>query len=294
MKIGVSTNGYAQDCSIAEFMWRIKNAGYDSVDFDLYEYSSHNGPMMQPDWALWVEDAKRAVFDAGLIVGQTHAQLGLFAKPDLTYEPPAEIFYRNMKACAMLECAEIVFHPVFYPEVVETEELHEKLMDYNVRWFRDLAKTASELGVHIDIENTCDGRPQKRDAPFTSATDMMNLIERIGDDSFGVCLDTGHAHIMSQDIPSMIRLFGSHLRTLHLNDNLGKIEPVHSDQHFFPGTGTIRFQDIFLALKEINYSGIMNLEPGDFLVRLPIAVRDAVITGGALTIKAYMKELAGH
>lgn len=290
MQIGVSNSGYVQDCSIAECMWSIKSAGYDSVDFDLYDYSSPYGPMMKSDWMLWVEDVRRAVFDSGLIVGQTHAQLGLFAKPDLVYEPPEEIFYRNIKACAMLECEEIVFHPVFYSAIVETEELHERLIEYNVRWFRDLAESARAVGVHINIENTCDGRPQKQYAPFTRASDMINLIERIGDESFGICLDTGHAHIMSQDIPNMIRVFGSRLRTLHLNDNLGKIEPVHSDQHFLPGTGTINFHDIFLAIKEIGYNGIINLEPGDFLTRLPISVRDAVINGGAQITKAYMKE----
>ncbi len=291
MQLGMSTSGYAQDCSITECMRRIKSAGYDSVDFDFYDYSSPDGPMMQSDWMLWIEGVRRVVFDSGLIVGQTHAQLGLFAKPNLEYEPPAEIFYRNIKACAMLGCSEIVFHPVFYSDVVETEELHEKLMDYNVRWFRDLAESAKASGVYIDIENTCDGRLQKLHAPFTRASDMMNLIERIGDESFGICLDTGHAHIMSQDIPNMIRVFGSRLRTLHLNDNLGKITPVHPDQHFFPGTGTINFNDVFRALKEIDFHGIINLEPGDFLIRLPVLVRDAVITGGALTAKAYMKDV---
>lgn len=47
MKLGVSSSGYTQDCSIAECMRHIKSTGYDSVDFDLYDFSSPNGPMMK-------------------------------------------------------------------------------------------------------------------------------------------------------------------------------------------------------------------------------------------------------
>jgi len=177
--------------------------------------------------------------------------------------------------------------------IVETKTLYDKLVDYNVRWFRELIEPAKTAGVHISIENTCDGRPQKFHAPFTRASDMMALIERIDEPSYGICLDTGHAHIMSQDIPAMIRAFGKHLRTLHLNDNLGRITPVHPDQHLFPGAGTVDFQSAFDALKDITFAGIINLEPGQFLTRLPVEVRDAAMAGGALVAKAYM-EVVGY
>ena len=286
-KLGVSTSGYAHDCTISDYMHRIKKAGYDSVDFDLFDYYDL---IMHPDWMSWAEDVCTATLVAGLTVGQTHAQLGLFSNPDLSYEPPPEIFYRNLKICYLLGCKEIVFHPVFLAAVVETEDLYEKLVDYNVRWFKELIEPAKKLGVHISIENTADARPQILSAPFTRATDMMELIDRIGEPTFGICLDTGHAHIMSQDIPGMIRMFCKRLRTLHLNDNLGAITPVHPDQHLFPGAGTIDFPSIFDALKCINFTGVINLEPGEFLTRLPVDVRDAAMMGGALVARAYVDE----
>ena len=114
MRLGVSTSGYTHDCKIKEYLPRIKKAGYNAVDFDLYDYYDQ---IMHPDWMSWADDTRIAAAEAGLSIGQTHAQLGLFAKPDLSYEPPAEIFYRNIKVCALLGCKEIVFHPIFYPEV---------------------------------------------------------------------------------------------------------------------------------------------------------------------------------
>jgi Sugar phosphate isomerases/epimerases len=276
-------------------MKQIKNSGYDSVDFNLYDFCQPDGPMMASTWKMWVDEVLKATREAGLIVGQIHALFGLFAAPDLTYEPPGEIFYRNIEACALLECSELVFHQVFYRAVVDTKELRDKLMAYNTRWFKELLVPAKRYGIHIDLENTFDRRPQPYNPPFSTASDLIELAETIGDESIGICLDTGHANIMSFDIMAMIRAFGSKLRVLHLNDNLGSIEPcsgqpVVSDQHFFPGTGIIDFPKVFTALKEIGYNGIINLEPGEFLTRLPISVRNASMAGGASIARAFAKE----
>jgi hypothetical protein len=107
-------------------MKQIKNSGYDSVDLNLYDFCQPDGPMMASTWKMWVNEVRQATRDAGLIVGQIHALFGLFAAPDLTYEPPSEIFYRNIEACAMLECSELVFHQIFYGAIVDTKELRAK------------------------------------------------------------------------------------------------------------------------------------------------------------------------
>lgn len=296
MVIGTSSSMYTHDCSMKECMKQIRNTGYDSVDFNLYDFCQSTGPMTASNWKSWVNDVRKAAKDAGLVIGQIHALLGLFTAPDLTYEPPSEIVYRNIEACAILECTELVFHQIFYPEIVGSKELRERLMAYNARWFKELLIAAKRNKIHIDLENTFDRRPQPYTPPFSTASDLLELAEAIGDDSVGICLDTGHANIMSLDIVSMISLFGSKLRVLHLNDNLGSIEPcsgqsVLSDQHFFPGTGNIDFPKVFMALKDIGYSGIINLEPGDFLTRLPISVRNASMAGGASILHAFAKEV---
>lgn len=292
MMIGTSSSMYTPDCSMDECMKQIKNSGYDSVDFNLYDFCQSNGPMTGSKWKSWVNNVRIAAKDAGLVIGQIHALLGLFTTSDLTYEPPSEIVYRNLEACAMLECTELVFHQIFYPKIVETKELRERLMAYNARWFKELLITAKRYKIHMDLENTFDRRPQRYTPPFSTASDLLELAEAIGDESVGICLDTGHANIMSLDIVSMISLLGSKLRVLHLNDNLGSIEScsgqsVLSDQHFFPGTGNIDFSKVFMALKDIGFNGIINLEPGDFLTHLPISVRNASMAGGALILRAF-------
>ncbi len=294
MMIGISSSSYT-DISITECMKRIKNAGYDSVDFNLYDFCQANGPMLSSAWKEWIKKVRLATKEAGLIVGQIHALFGLFAATDLAYEPPGEIIHRNIEACAILECKELVFHPVFYRSIVDTMKIRERLFDYNTRWFKELLIPAKRYGIHIDLENTFDRRSQPYHPPFSTASDLLELTEAIDDKSVGICLDTGHANIMSLDIMDMIRSFGNKLRVLHLNDNLGSIEPcagqsVLSDQHFFPGTGIIDFLQVFTTLKEIGFKGILNLEPGDFLLRLPISVRNAYIAAGPSIIRSFAKE----
>lgn len=296
MMIGISSSGYTFDCSIIECMKQIKNAGYDSVDLNLYDFCQHDGPMKASTWKMWVNEVLQATRDVGLIVGQIHALFGLFAATDFMYESPNEIFYRNIETCAMLGCSELVFHQIFYRPIVDTTELRAKLIDYNIHWFKELLVSAKIYGVHIDLENTFDRRPQPFAPPFSTAPDLLELVEAIGDESVGICLDTGHANIMNFDIVKMIRSFGSKLHVLHLNDNLGSIDPcsrqpVLSDQHLFPGTGIIDFLKVFTALKEIGYNGIINLEPGEFLTRLPISVRNVSIAGGAAIVRAFVKEV---
>ena len=126
MMIGISSSSYT-DCSITECMKLIRNAGYDSVDFNLYDFCQTNGPMLSSAWKEWIKEVRQATKDAGLIVGQIHALFGLFAADDLAYEPPGEIIYRNIEACAMLKCTELVFHPVFYRSIVDTMKIREKI-----------------------------------------------------------------------------------------------------------------------------------------------------------------------
>jgi len=285
-KLSIATCGYAQDCTIEDYLSRIRKAGYDAVDIDLYNYYDD---IMHPSRVSWARGVSAAAADAGLIIGQAHAQMGNVANIELPYESPAEIYYRNIEVCGIMGCKELVFHPLIATTIIDADE-YNKLMDYNIRWFQELIEPAKTHSVRICIENAVDIRPHAIATPFTTASDIMALVDGIDESTIGICLDTGHAHIASQDIADMIRTFNKRLRVLHLHDNFGMITPVYPDHHLFPGVGTIDFSSVFNALKEINFCGTINIEPGR-LERLPINVRDAVITGGALVAKAYIDDI---
>lgn len=96
---------------------------------------------------------------------------------------------------------------------------------------------------------------------------LLPIIEAVGADHTGICLDTGHLHRIHADQSAFIHRAGTLLKALHINDNDGS-----SDQHLLPyGSGTLSWEEVINALKEIQYPHMVNLEvPGERRCPLPV------------------------
>ena len=119
----------------------------------------------------------------------------------------------------------------------------------------------NRLDICICIENAGEW--------FRSIDTLNYLLDRLDDDCFGICLDTGHLNLSSDnnDQRNFILKAGKRLKALHIADNEGK-----ADQHLMPfGKGRINFEEVVSALREIDYEGLFNLEiPGERNAPLPI------------------------
>jgi len=71
----------------------------------------------------------------------------------------------------------------------------------------------------------------------------------------GLLLDTGHAHVMGEDLPGLIRAMGGRLAALHLSDNDGKDN--RSDP---PGDGSVDWRALLGALGAGGFTGSLDLE----------------------------------
>jgi len=244
-------------------------AGYDTVDFWLYVYSDgENTPLTQENWRQWCIYARDYMKKRGIRAGQCHCQW----KKTHNFEeganinPPSEIYHRSIEACSILECRKLVFHPPFYIKRIPDETTRMAVLDAQVGWFRALLPTAERFDVELHLENTFDFKhvQQEGDPEYVGVTarEMLYLAKALNHPLVKICLDTGHANLAHQDIPAMIREIGPLLGTLHLNDNYGVIGPIYEDLHMFPGYGLLNWDEIFTALKEINYTGTLNMEPG--------------------------------
>ena len=96
--------------------------------------------------------------------------------------------------------------------------------------------------------------------PCAFAENLIALIEAVGSDQFGICLDTGHLHISGGNQGEFIRTAGKYLRAIHIADNRGE-----RDEHLMPfAGGTVDFYEVVKALDEIGYEGLFNQEiPGE-------------------------------
>jgi len=140
--------------------------------------------------------------------------------------------------------------------------------------FRDLSGYVRGTDLFLCIENTV------RQAPL--APDLLRVIEAAGDQNLGICLDTGHLHMVDGIQADFIRTAGDHLRALHIADNEGE-----RDQHLMPyGKGTVNWDEVVGALFDIGYAGLFNMEiPGE--TRCPLEVRRAKLSY-AKRVAAYM------
>ncbi len=108
---------------------------------------------------------------------------------------------------------------------------------------------AAERGVELALEN---GRT------LAHWVYILSLIEQLGADHLGVCVDTGHANLGDLGAPRAIRMAGPRLLTLHLHDNWGEV-----DDHLPPGQGNIDWPNVLSALREVGFSRPLQLELTD-------------------------------
>ena len=129
----------------------------------------------------------------------------------------------------------------------------------NLARIRLLAAHVEGKDVTICLENL---RPENEDdpeaRPVQGVDDLLYLIERLGSDRFGICLDTGHLNLTDKDQKAFIRKAGKRLKALHIANNDGL-----KDHHIMPfGRGNVNFFHVVEALREVDYHGLFNLEIG--------------------------------
>ncbi len=294
-QISSSMASFCKFMTVAEAMELLRGAGFESVDFPFSAYSSTpNAPLNQENWRDWVREVKRTSEMLNLPITQAHATWRQAMPDDLHYEAPEDVYLRTMEACRMVGCRHLIFHPMRQSNRVDSPAMRQRIHDWNVRWFHDLLPTAERFDVIINLENTFDSHhtqlPGDQPYPYTTARDMLDLMHDIGSSRVQICLDTGHANISGQDIPSMIRAFRSDLATVHLNDNYGYIAPVYEDLHLFPGYGRIDWQPVFAALREVGFKGVMNIEPIAELRRVSQPIRRIQLRAAAQTLRTLIEE----
>lgn len=113
----------------------------------------------------------------------------------------------------------------------------------------------------ICLENL--GSPYDKDCAH-----LLRLIDALGSDQLGICLDTGHLNLCGGDPAAFVVQAGSRLRALHIADNEG-----FYDQHLMPyGRGTVPWERFMRALNASGYQGLFNYEiPGE--CQIPLELR---------------------
>ena len=85
---------------------------------------------------------------------------------------------------------------------------------------------------------------------LNTAEDAFTLCEAVGHPNVGILYDTFHGHIEEKDTGDAIRRTGKHLKHVHTCEN----------DRGIPGTGQVRWDKVFPALRDVGYDGWLVIE----------------------------------
>ncbi|RLE68031.1 MAG: hypothetical protein DRJ43_06295 [Thermoprotei archaeon] len=155
-----------------------------------------------------------------------------------------------IEACSELGVPILVCHPVSLRSHLPDGES----LKLNSEFYRALLDVADDYGIMLAVENLGEGFG-------STASHLLGIIESADSRRLGVCVDTGHANLKAYTnrVPQLILELRGYVVATHVSDNDGS-----SDQHLFPGRGSINWREVLRAFGEIGYDRPLNLEiPGE-------------------------------
>ncbi|MBQ6701697.1 MAG: sugar phosphate isomerase/epimerase [Clostridia bacterium] len=198
------------------------------------------------------------------------------------FEMPQGHLYLRVKICSDEKAIEALYRWIDLYEaigiknmVLHCDNMIDSTLDKtrkterNIEALRVLAEYIKDKDITVCLENLRPHTPTQSEIVDRNADDLLYIIDRIGSDRFGICLDTGHLNLTDKNQREFIFKAGKKLKALHIANNEGE-----TDQHMMPfSRGNVDFIDVMKALKEIGYNGLFNLEiPGER--RAPLEVLD--------------------
>lgn len=217
---------------------RVKRLGLDFIEIPLMNLEGVDSKAVRER----LESVGLAACTSTVLLGDT----------DITSHDPEVrrkgIEYLKKCVVATSEMGATIFSGVIYSQHVKPAVHPPTLREwqYAADALREVARFAREYGVQIGLE------PVNRYETYLINTceQAMRLREMIGEPNVKIHLDTYHMNIEEKNLYEATKLAGEHLVHLHLSE---------SDRGI-PGTGLVRWDDLFRALKEINYRGFAALE----------------------------------
>lgn len=260
MKISTEINSTSRIVGEHKAVELIGKAGFDCWDFSLFRMClwdwgkdapvNEDHPLKEDNYLTFVRELKKIGEAYGMECNQSHA-------PFPTDKPEVKNFLKRSIECTAEAGGKIcVIHPVNKDSAEKNAEMYFELLPF-----------AKEYGVKIATENMWgwtreNGLNQAAPAACSDPASFNAHLDAVNDEFFTACLDIGHAEMfgLGTNAPEMIRLLGKRLESLHIHDNDCK-----RDLHQIPFAGSINWNEVVKALKDIDYKGEFTLEADTYM-----------------------------
>lgn len=240
--------------------------GYDGLE--LAPFTLDENPHRIP--AARIAELRQAAGDQGISITGLHWLLITPPGLSVTSGDPAvrrqtlDVIKGLVDLCTGLG-GTVMIHGSPKQRLIEDESQRGAAQQRALELWRQVAEYAGAAGVTYCIESLT-----HQETNFvTSLAEAVDLVEQIGHPAFRTMLDTKAAFTGESESPAdLVRrwLPSGMIAHIHVNDrNLRG-----------PGQGSERFAELFAVLHELNYSGVVGVEPFDYYPDGPASAARAI------------------
>lgn len=269
-----------------EMICRSKAAGFDVLDLNMCTLDRQCGnPLAADCWNQRVDEIIGEIERQKVTFFQTHPP---FRKGNIETFPDSEkedfywkMVFRSLDITARIGARWAVIHAI--NDAADPENIDLQLTK-NHRHYDKIVDYADKLGIGIAFENMVQA-PNAVHRFGSLPEEMIALADSYNSDNVGICWDFGHGNIaVAHRHADALRSLGARLKCVHINDNMGVL-----DDHVVPFCGNIPWAELMPVLKEINFSGVLDLELS-FTNKLPDDLKDEAVRF-TRTVAGKLKEL---
>lgn len=264
MKLSIWTSYYV-DLKIEEAIEKLMENGIYAAELS----DEHGSELLSrsDDWTDTARSFSAFLKERNFEISQGHLYLTIKICSDAT---ALKTLCRWVDFYEMIGIKNMVLH---CDNMLDTMLNKQERVERNIEKLRELAEYIKDKDITVCLENLRPHFSADEVLVDRNADDLLYILDRVGSDRFGICLDTGHLNLTDKNQREFILKAGSRLKAIHIADNEGQ-----SDQHLMPFTcGTVDFCEVVRALRQVNYKGLFNLEiPGER--KAPIELRAAKLS----------------
>lgn len=111
-----------------------------------------------------------------------------------------------------------------------------------------ICAAAEALGVRVGVE-------YEPGLLVERATELAEIIDRVGSPALGANLDIGHSFLDGESPEEAVALLAGRIWNVHVEDIAGR-----KHYHLVPGDGELPFERYFAALRQAGYDGFLTVE----------------------------------
>jgi sugar phosphate isomerase/epimerase len=237
-------------------------AGFARVQVD----SPPVSVLSNPRYASRHADALGASLATTGLKAVVHAPAGLRVGAD----EADDAFEGVLHYAGEIGATHVVYHGQALPDAPESENA----LLFEAQSLSKLSRIAERARVTIAVENLSPVYPGP-EVLSASPMALRGLVNRIGSERVGLCLDVGHAHVIAEQrhtsLEGLVEPVLDLVTLFHVHDNLGArwqpsgeepaVDPLRLDLHLPPGRGTVPWERLAPLLGDHEAPIVLEIHP---------------------------------